>query len=499
MHPNPRRVVPVVVAVAVIAGGAWLWRSREAGAADALAASGTIEAVDVHVAAELGGRITAVHVQEGQAVRAGEALAEFDTALLEAQRDQAAAALAAAQASLAVLEAGPSSEAGQAAIARSELELLLAQQALQELRDNGALRRAQAQLAVATANDNVFDEERDLSGVQYPDVPDYTEALADAEERLVAAESQQTINDIGSLGASIQAAQDVVESAQERLGAVQTAEQGCGGCDPDRLARAQDNLNGALNNLETLQLQQQNSQMSAADTIEAAQEAVQDAQENLAAAQAGPNARDLSIAQAELAVAQAQLANARQNLEEMTTSGLDPDALAAAEARVLSAQAALAAARAGASPEQLEAARAQVDVASAALRAAEAQLQKMTLFAPADGIVLSRVVEPGEFAGPGATLFVIGRLDELTITVYVPEDRYGRIRLGQAAGVRVDSFPGQEFAASVVHIADQAEFTPRNVQTAEGRKTTVFAIKLAVENAEGRLKPGMPADVEFEG
>jgi multidrug efflux pump subunit AcrA (membrane-fusion protein) len=93
---------------------------------------------------------------------------------------------------------------------------------------------------------------------------------------------------------------------------------------------------------------------------------------------------------------------------------------------------------------------------------------------------------------------IIGRLSHLKITVYLPEDRYGEIILGQTARVTVDSFPGQEFTATVVYIADQAEFTPRNVQTAEGRRNTVFAIELSIENADGRLKPGMPADVNFE-
>jgi HlyD family secretion protein len=64
--------------------------------------------------------------------------------------------------------------------------------------------------------------------------------------------------------------------------------------------------------------------------------------------------------------------------------------------------------------------------------------------------------------------------------------------------VSVDSFPGASFAASVINIADQAEFTPRNVQTVEGRKNTVFAIKLKVSDPENRLKPGMPADVSFK-
>jgi HlyD family secretion protein len=91
----------------------------------------------------------------------------------------------------------------------------------------------------------------------------------------------------------------------------------------------------------------------------------------------------------------------------------------------------------------------------------------------------------------------LGILDNLTITVYLPEDRYGEIRLGQSAQVQVDSYPGESFAAEVVHIADQAEFTPRNVQTAEGRRTTVFAVRLKINVDDGKLKPGMPADVSF--
>jgi HlyD family secretion protein len=85
------------------------------------------------------------------------------------------------------------------------------------------------------------------------------------------------------------------------------------------------------------------------------------------------------------------------------------------------------------------------------------------------------------------------------MTVYVPEDRYGRIQLGQQAAITVDSFPGESFSGTVQRIAEQAEFTPRNVQTAEGRASTVFAVELSIANESGKLKPGMPADVDFEG
>jgi len=116
---------------------------------------------------------------------------------------------------------------------------------------------------------------------------------------------------------------------------------------------------------------------------------------------------------------------------------------------------------------------------------------------PISGVVLERTIEAGEVASPGAPLVVVADLNALTLTVYVPEDRYGQVSLGQSYPVSVDSFPGQTFSARVSHIASQAEFTPRNVQTVEGRQTTVFAVTLDLDPSGGRLKPGMPADVTF--
>lgn len=119
------------------------------------------------------------------------------------------------------------------------------------------------------------------------------------------------------------------------------------------------------------------------------------------------------------------------------------------------------------------------------------------LRAPFDGVVLYRSVEPGEIAAAGAPLITVADLSDLSLTVYVPEDRYGRITLGQTYPVTVDSFPGEVFQGAVRAIADKAEFTPRNVQTTDSRKTTVFAIRLDLPAESGKLKPGMPADVQF--
>jgi len=136
--------------------------------------------------------------------------------------------------------------------------------------------------------------------------------------------------------------------------------------------------------------------------------------------------------------------------------------------------------------------------AEANLALFDAQIAKLTVYAPMDGVVLTRSIEVGEFVQPGATAFILGKLGDLTITVYVPEDRYGQLALGQQAIVSVDSFPGVTFTATVIQIADKAEFTPRNVQTVEGRSSTVIAIKLSVSDPEELLKIGMPADVAFK-
>jgi multidrug resistance efflux pump len=148
--------------------------------------------------------------------------------------------------------------------------------------------------------------------------------------------------------------------------------------------------------------------------------------------------------------------------------------------------------------KSLEQAGTALALAQANLALLDAQIAKLTISAPLDGVVLTRSVEAGEFVQPGATAFVLGQLNHLTITVFVPEDRYGEISLGQEAEVTVDSFPGRIFTASVIQIADNAEFTPRNIQTVEGRSSTVYAIKLRVGNPEDKLKIGMPADVLFK-
>lgn len=125
------------------------------------------------------------------------------------------------------------------------------------------------------------------------------------------------------------------------------------------------------------------------------------------------------------------------------------------------------------------------------------QIGECRITAPRTGTVITVFMEPGEIAAPGRGIVRIADLDELYVRVYVPAPLIGRIRLGGGALVRVDSFPDQTFPGRVVHISDEAEFTPKNVQTIEARADLVFAVKVAVLNPDGFLKIGLPADVDL--
>jgi HlyD family secretion protein len=109
-------------------------------------------------------------------------------------------------------------------------------------------------------------------------------------------------------------------------------------------------------------------------------------------------------------------------------------------------------------------------------------------------VVTSRVAELGEVVASGGPVVVIADLRSVWLRVYVPEARYGAIRLGLGAEAAVDSHPGVRFQGRATEIASEAEFTPRNVQTQQERVKLVFGVKVSLDNPHGKLKPGMPAD-----
>lgn len=145
-------------------------------------------------------------------------------------------------------------------------------------------------------------------------------------------------------------------------------------------------------------------------------------------------------------------------------------------------------------PEEVEAARIQLEQAKAARDLLAKQIEYTEIRAPKSGTILTRSALSGEFVAPGSVLFTLANLEDLNLVIYVPEKVLGKVVLGGEAEVYADSHPGRKFRAKVVHIAQEAEFTPKNVQTTDERVKLVYAVKVKVEKPDGVLKIGMPAD-----
>ena len=170
--------------------------------------------------------------------------------------------------------------------------------------------------------------------------------------------------------------------------------------------------------------------------------------------------------------------------------------LRSATERVQSARETLARLQSGARREEVDAARARVASVDAQLATLRKALDDAVITAPAAGIVTQRLAEAGELVRPGMPILVITDLDHAWANLFVPEPMVPRIRVAQPATVFTDA-GGPGIAGTVTFISPNAEFTPRNVQTAEERSKLVYRIKVTVDNSAGILKPGMPVDAEL--
>lgn len=179
-------------------------------------------------------------------------------------------------------------------------------------------------------------------------------------------------------------------------------------------------------------------------------------------------------------------------------AGTRPEDLQAADARYRQAKAAAVLAVKGNRKEDIEAARGRLAAAVANVAALDAQLSEAQLVAPADAVVETVSVRPGDLVPAGRIVITLLEPSQLWVRIYIPETDLARVRVGQTAGVRVDSFPGRAFTGHVGQIASQAEFLPRNVQTRDDREHEVFGAKVYVDNAQGVLKSGMSATVRLQ-
>jgi multidrug efflux pump subunit AcrA (membrane-fusion protein) len=409
-----------------------------------LTASGFIEAEEAFVTTELGGRVVKLYADEGDRVDKGELLVELDDSLLKAQIEMAKADLAVAEALLDQIQAGVRHETtahARALVKQAEVAQRSAQIAWQDaeaMRDSP--QELELALTAARAQLGVLDQQVRQA-----------QALANSAQvgRDLADEMMRLLEDFEPFTVEYEVAPGIsYEKEIKKLPG--------------------DVLPEAKHQQATATYQS----WEAWSGLEQAQEAL-----------AGSEAYIASIQQqlANPLALEAQ-ANAAQSEYEVAT------------AAVAVAQAYMDGLQIGATPEQIAAVEAQVEIARAALQALEVQSDELTLEAPIGGLVLARPIQLGEVALPGVPLLTLADLDHVTLTIYVPEDRLGKVQFGQTVSVTVDAYPDRAFAGTVTFMATEAEFTPKNVQTREERVNMVFAVKVALPNADHALKPGMPAD-----
>jgi multidrug resistance efflux pump len=367
----------VLAAIAIVATAAtWKYLSSRA-AIDELTLSGTVEADEIHIGSKIGGRISEVLVKEGQQVKGDEPIVRFESFDLTAKREDAAAAVAQAEANLEKLLNGSRPEE----IAQARAQAQAAWMSL-ELARNGPRRQ-----------------------------------------------------EIDSARAELQAAEADLEIAKTSLARIK------------RLAES-----------GVASMQDYDNARSAFDRAAARREA---ARQKLNLLEAGTRSEEVERAER-------QHKQAMANLEMIER---------------------------GPRREDIASARAALERARAALKQIETQISELEVRSPADAFVEVLQVRPGDLIAPNSPVATLVEVDRLWVRVYVPSPDLGHVQLGKEVSVTVDTFGKESFQGRVEHISSKGEFTPRNVQTREERAHQVFAVRVRLDNASGRLRAGMAADV----
>jgi HlyD family secretion protein len=225
-----------------------------------------------------------------------------------------------------------------------------------------------------------------------------------------------------------------------------------------------------------------------------------------ASSQAQSAQADVRGAQAELDAAIADLerfenllrvnaGSVKQRDDATTRRDVAQSRLRAAQERAQAASDALARVRAGARPQEIDGARARVAAVEAQIASLQKTAADAVVKAPVGGIVTAKLLDAGEMAAPRTPIAVITDLDHAWANLYVDERLVPQLKIGQAATIVTDA--GQRLPGTITFISPKAEFTPRNVETAEERSKLVYRVKVTTDNNAGILKPGMPVEAEL--
>jgi len=244
------------------------------------------------------------------------------------------------------------------------------------------------------------------------------------------------------------------------------------------------------------------------DELDRARAGQAQARAQLAKFEAGSRPQEIARARAQVAEREATLENLERDFrrkqaliaEEVIPRQSFDDSrtrLAEGRARLATARQSLALAEEGFRSEDIAAARADLQAAEAAVAVADTRLADAELTAPADGVLLTRIEEPGAIVAPGQTVAVLSLDRPAWVRAYVDEPNLGRVHPGMAARIYTDSAPDKPYRGQVGFIAPEAEFTPKSVQTEELRTRLVYRVRVIAENPDQGLRQGMPVSVRL--
>ncbi len=478
-------------------------------------ASGTVEATEINMAAKVPGRVENF-IEEGKRVKKGQEIIWLDRDELTHQAEQSEAALKSAQIQLTQ------------AVKLAELQKSQTETQIHVSKASIDATQAQVDQAVSGSDLQVTQTDTQLQQAQLrlkESIDTYNQAREALSAQITDSETR------------IKQARSALQAAEKKLDILLE------GARPQERSQARSSYEQALANYENVKKDMERAQKlfdegvipaqqldRAKNLYTSAESSLNIAGQNLSLVQEGPRAQEIEIAKQQVLQAQEGLkaAESTQSLVEMKKQQFS-----IAEKQVEEARAALELASAGflqnrikeqqitVTKAQLEQAKSNYELArdnwkmvevknkdvegakalvkqrEAALKLARTQLQNSIVKSPIDGTVKLKVAEIGEVIPAGSTILKLADLNDIWISVYIPEDQYGQIALNDKASVTVDSWPDKSFNGYVSYIASEAQFTPKTIQTQKDRVTLTYEVRVKVDNKEQKLIPGMPADVEI--
>jgi membrane fusion protein YbhG len=466
------------------------WSSARAWPEGLIQVNGRLEGDRTTVSSKFSGRIAKLLAREGDTVKAGQVLVRIDDPQTRARLEQGRANLQAALA--------------QASGARESVALTAETTGAQVLQAEGLVNQAESGVSAAGA-----EVSRTTASVETARA---TASSAGADARtaqaglsLARANRESAVAAVSSARARVETARAGTRAARAAIDAAQATS--------DKAIRDARRYRALV--AEGAVSEQTGDVYEAAERTARAQ--LESAREQAAAAEAGIVGRESQLngareqlAAAEAAIqqawAQAEAANARSDaagaVVRQSNAQLRAARQAVHQAKARRQQAIGQLDQARTAPRQVAVSRtnraqaqARIQQAQGAVAELQSVLQELSIVAPASGTITTRMRDVGEVVSAGTPLLDLVNLDRLYLKVYVPEAQIGKVRLGLPARVYVDAFPNEPFEATIRYIASTAEFTPKEVQTADQRVKLVYAVKLYLTNNPGhRLTPGMPAD-----